>query len=75
MFKNLGLIVKVKCVAGKIGPPKLDLSRHADKIIVDIYHPVFPSMEFQPWITDNLDFTYKVTFWDNETQVCFKIKT
>ncbi|XP_047931718.2 interferon gamma receptor 1 [Anser cygnoides] len=53
---------------GKIGPPKLDLSRHADKIIVDIYHPVFPSMEFQPWITDNLDFMYKVTFWDNETQ-------
>ncbi|KAM9196878.1 interferon gamma receptor 1 [Mergus octosetaceus] len=52
---------------GKIGPPKLDLSRHADKIIVDIYHPVFP-MEFQPWITDSLDFTYQVTFWDNETQ-------
>ncbi|NXK54882.1 INGR1 protein, partial [Chauna torquata] len=25
---------------GKIGPPKLDLSRHGDKIIVDIYHPV-----------------------------------
>ncbi|NXI34635.1 INGR1 protein, partial [Galbula dea] len=24
---------------GKIGPPKLDLSRHSDKIMVDIYHP------------------------------------
>ncbi|KAL2306329.1 hypothetical protein Nmel_004246 [Mimus melanotis] len=27
---------------GKIGPPKLNLSRHGDKILVDIYHPVFP---------------------------------
>ncbi|NXH54256.1 INGR1 protein, partial [Rhabdornis inornatus] len=25
---------------GKIGPPKLNLSRHGDKILVDIYHPV-----------------------------------
>ncbi|NXI72631.1 INGR1 protein, partial [Anseranas semipalmata] len=25
---------------GKIGPPKLELSRHGDKIVVDIYHPV-----------------------------------
>ncbi|KGL91063.1 Interferon gamma receptor 1, partial [Charadrius vociferus] len=24
---------------GKIGPPKLNLSRHGDKIMVDIYHP------------------------------------
>ncbi|NXX58827.1 INGR1 protein, partial [Scopus umbretta] len=24
---------------GKIGPPKLNLSRHGDKIVVDIYHP------------------------------------
>ncbi|KFP20530.1 Interferon gamma receptor 1, partial [Egretta garzetta] len=24
---------------GKIGPPKLSLSRHGDKIMVDIYHP------------------------------------
>ncbi|NXQ53844.1 INGR1 protein, partial [Anthoscopus minutus] len=24
---------------GKIGPPKLNLSRHGDKITVDIYHP------------------------------------
>ncbi|KFQ84848.1 Interferon gamma receptor 1, partial [Phoenicopterus ruber ruber] len=24
---------------GKIGPPKLNLSRHSDKIMVDIYHP------------------------------------
>ncbi|XP_027743814.1 interferon gamma receptor 1 isoform X1 [Empidonax traillii] len=27
---------------GKIGPPKLNLSRHGDKIMVDIYHPLFP---------------------------------
>ncbi|NXL91824.1 INGR1 protein, partial [Alectura lathami] len=25
---------------GKIGPPKLDLSRHSDQIVVDIYNPV-----------------------------------
>ncbi|NXS21383.1 INGR1 protein, partial [Mystacornis crossleyi] len=25
---------------GKIGPPKLNLSRHDDKIVVDIYHHV-----------------------------------
>ncbi|NXM51968.1 INGR1 protein, partial [Illadopsis cleaveri] len=25
---------------GKIGPPKLNLSRHGDKIMVDIYHHV-----------------------------------
>ncbi|NXP80460.1 INGR1 protein, partial [Ramphastos sulfuratus] len=24
---------------GKIGPPKLNLSRHNDEIVVDIYHP------------------------------------
>ncbi|NXV14893.1 INGR1 protein, partial [Cepphus grylle] len=24
---------------GKIGPPKLNLSRHGDEIIVDVYHP------------------------------------
>ncbi|NXI97894.1 INGR1 protein, partial [Psophia crepitans] len=24
---------------GKIGPPKVNLSRHGDKIVVDIYHP------------------------------------
>ncbi|NXC42601.1 INGR1 protein, partial [Penelope pileata] len=24
---------------GEIGPPKLDLSRHGDKIVLDIYHP------------------------------------
>ncbi|NWW44433.1 INGR1 protein, partial [Pedionomus torquatus] len=24
---------------GKVGPPKLNLSRHGDKIMVDIYHP------------------------------------
>ncbi|NXT03204.1 INGR1 protein, partial [Jacana jacana] len=24
---------------GKVGPPKLNLSRHGDEIMVDIYHP------------------------------------
>ncbi|KAM7028082.1 interferon gamma receptor 1 [Passerculus sandwichensis] len=27
---------------GKIGPPKLNISRHGDEIMVDIHHPVFP---------------------------------
>ncbi|XP_035177038.1 interferon gamma receptor 1 [Oxyura jamaicensis] len=55
---------------GKIGPPKLNLSSYSDKIAVDIYPPVFPSMEVLPWIsTDNSEFAYKVTFWDKETQL------
>ncbi|XP_055665842.1 interferon gamma receptor 1 isoform X2 [Falco peregrinus] len=52
---------------GKMGPPKLNLSRHDDKIIVDIYHPAFPSVELLPWIEQEL--TYLVTFWDSKKQV------
>ncbi|XP_065589285.1 interferon gamma receptor 1 [Cyrtonyx montezumae] len=35
---------------GKIGPPKLNLSRHSAEIMVDIYHPELPSVEAQPCI-------------------------
>ncbi|XP_061846758.1 interferon gamma receptor 1 isoform X2 [Colius striatus] len=52
---------------GKIGPPKLNLSRHGDKIMVDIYHPAFPSMESLPLIGD-LEPVYSVTFWDSKNQ-------
>ncbi|XP_072712041.1 interferon gamma receptor 1 isoform X1 [Ciconia boyciana] len=51
---------------GKIGPPKLNLSRHGDKIMVDIYHPAFPSVELFPWIEGIYsDLMYWVTFWDD----------
>ncbi|KAM6083984.1 LOW QUALITY PROTEIN: interferon gamma receptor 1 [Theristicus caerulescens] len=54
---------------GKIGPPKLNLSRHGDKIMVDIYHPAFPSVELFPWIRDIYsEINYLVTFWDNKNQ-------
>lgn len=39
--KSFGLIAMVQCVAGKIGPPKLNISRHGDEIMVDIHDPVF----------------------------------
>lgn len=74
--KSFGLIAKVRCVAGKIGPPKLNLSRHGDKIMVDIYHPAFPSVELLPWIEDAyFELMYFVTFWDRKNQVSSKIKT
>lgn len=74
--KSFGLIAKVQCVAGKIGPPKLNLSRHGDKIVVDIYHPAFPSVELLPWIRDVYsDLMYLVTFWDSKNQVSSKMKT
>ncbi|XP_030304290.1 interferon gamma receptor 1 [Calypte anna] len=59
---------------GKIGPPKLKLSRHSDKIVVDIYHPPFPSVELLPRTEEiNLDPMYSVTFWNskNETKELF----
>ncbi|XP_009956509.1 PREDICTED: interferon gamma receptor 1, partial [Leptosomus discolor] len=53
----------------KIGPPKLNLSRHGDKIIVDIYHPAFPSDEVLPWIRDDFsELVYVVTTWDSKNQ-------
>lgn len=51
---------------GTIGPPKLNLSRHGDKIMVDIYHPAFPSVELLPDIFS--DFMYLVTFQDSKNQ-------
>ncbi|KAM6207863.1 interferon gamma receptor 1 [Sarcoramphus papa] len=54
---------------GKIGPPKLNLSRHGDKIMVDIYHPAFPSVEHLPWIRHIYsELVYLVTFWDRKNQ-------
>ncbi|KAM6365814.1 interferon gamma receptor 1 [Alca torda] len=54
---------------GKIGPPKLNLSRHGDEIIVDVYHPAFPSVELLPWIEETyLQLMYVVTFWDKKNQ-------
>lgn len=70
--KSFVLIAKVQCVAGKIGPPKLSLSREGDKIVVDIYHPPFPSVEVLPWIAD---LTYLVTFRDSGNKVSSKVKT
>ena len=74
--KTFGLIAKVQCVAGKIGPPKLNLSRHGDKIMVDIYHPAFPSVEHVPWIRHIYsELVYLVTFWDRKNQVSSRMKT
>ncbi|KAM6126833.1 interferon gamma receptor 1 [Pterocles gutturalis] len=54
---------------GKIGPPKLNLSRSGDEIVVDIEHPAFPSVELLPWIRDIYsDLMYWVTFWDSKNQ-------
>ncbi|XP_059687381.1 interferon gamma receptor 1 [Gavia stellata] len=54
---------------GKLGPPKLNLSKHDDKIVVDIYHPAFPSVEILPWIGDIYsELMYLVTFWDSKNQ-------
>ncbi|KAM6406225.1 interferon gamma receptor 1 [Pluvialis apricaria] len=54
---------------GKIGPPKLNLSRHGDKIMVDIYHPVFPSVDLLPWIEDTYsELRYFVTSRDTKSQ-------
>ncbi|KAM9382169.1 interferon gamma receptor 1 [Phaethornis superciliosus] len=54
---------------GKIGPPKLKLSTHNDKIMVDIYHPPFPSVELLPWTEDiYLDHMYSVTFWNSKNE-------
>ncbi|XP_061234089.1 interferon gamma receptor 1 [Neopsephotus bourkii] len=54
---------------GKIGPPKLNLSRRGDKIVVDIYHPAFPSVELFPGIEDIYsEIMYLVTFRDSKNQ-------
>ncbi|KAM6278800.1 interferon gamma receptor 1 [Porphyrio hochstetteri] len=54
---------------GKMSPPKLNLSRDGDKIVVEIYHPAFPSVELLPWSRDFYsELTYLVTFWDRQNQ-------
>ncbi|XP_075270074.1 interferon gamma receptor 1 isoform X2 [Opisthocomus hoazin] len=53
----------------KHGPPKLNLSRHSGEIVIDIYHPAFPSVELLPWIRDIYsELTYSVTSWDSKNQ-------
>ncbi|XP_071405259.1 interferon gamma receptor 1 isoform X1 [Pithys albifrons albifrons] len=51
---------------GKIGPPKLDLSRHGDKIVVDIYHPVFPLSCIEDI---DLKIEYLVTFRNSTDEI------
>ncbi|XP_008938633.1 PREDICTED: interferon gamma receptor 1, partial [Merops nubicus] len=54
---------------GKIGPPKLSLTRHGDKITVDIYHPAFPPVELLHWIEEvYYHLIYLVTFADTKNQ-------
>ncbi|XP_068006487.1 interferon gamma receptor 1 isoform X2 [Melanerpes formicivorus] len=54
---------------GNIGPPKLNLWRHNDELMVDIYHPEFPSENLLPWIRDVYPkLEYWVTFWDSKNQ-------
>ncbi|XP_015713905.1 interferon gamma receptor 1 [Coturnix japonica] len=54
---------------GKIGPPKLNLSRHGTEVIVDIYPPEFPSVEVQPWIKDVYSqLSYLVIFRNSENE-------
>ncbi|XP_063246358.1 interferon gamma receptor 1 isoform X2 [Prinia subflava] len=52
---------------GKIGPPKLNLSRHGDKIMVDIYHPVFPLSCIED-IYSTLQYRVTVRDSKNETE-------
>lgn len=61
----------VQCVTGKIGPPKLNLSKHGDKIVVDIYHPEFPLSCIED-IYSKLE--YLVTARDSENEVSSKNK-
>lgn len=61
----------VQCVAGKIGPPELNLSRHGDKIMVDIYHLVFPLSCIED-IYSKLQ--YLVTVRDSKNEVGSKNK-
>ncbi|XP_027489326.1 interferon gamma receptor 1 isoform X1 [Corapipo altera] len=51
---------------GKIGPPKLNLSRHGDKIVVDIYHLLFPHSCIEDIY---LKLEYLVTFRKSENEI------
>uniref|UniRef100_A0A8C3KU71 Interferon gamma receptor 1 n=1 Tax=Chrysolophus pictus TaxID=9089 RepID=A0A8C3KU71_CHRPC len=55
---------------GKIGPPKLNLSRHGAEIIIDIYNPEFPSVEVQPWLEEEVysQLSYSVMFRNRESE-------
>ncbi|XP_039914829.1 interferon gamma receptor 1 [Hirundo rustica] len=56
---------------GKIGPPKLNLSRHGDKIMVDIYHPVFPLSCIED-IYSKLQYLVTVRYNENETEELYE---
>ncbi|XP_072783115.1 interferon gamma receptor 1 isoform X2 [Taeniopygia guttata] len=56
---------------GKIGPPKLNISRHGDKIMVDIYHPVFPLSCIED-IYSNLAYLVTVQGSENETEELYE---
>ncbi|XP_062346088.1 interferon gamma receptor 1 [Cinclus cinclus] len=56
---------------GKIGPPKLNLSRHGDKILVDIYHLVFPLSCIED-IYSKLQYLVTVRDSKNETEELYE---
>ncbi|XP_014734567.1 PREDICTED: interferon gamma receptor 1 isoform X1 [Sturnus vulgaris] len=56
---------------GKIGPPKLNLSRHGDKILVDIYHPLFPLSCIED-IYSKLQYLVNVRDSKNETEELYE---
>ncbi|XP_066171697.1 interferon gamma receptor 1 [Sylvia atricapilla] len=56
---------------GKIGPPKLNLSRHGDKIMVDIYHLVFPLSCIED-IYSGLQYLVTVRDSKNETKELYE---
>uniref|UniRef100_U3KEH5 Interferon gamma receptor 1 n=2 Tax=Ficedula albicollis TaxID=59894 RepID=U3KEH5_FICAL len=56
---------------GKIGPPKLNLSRHGDKILVDIYHSVFPLSCIED-IYSKLQYLVTVRDGENETEELYE---
>lgn len=61
----------VQCVAGKIGPPKLSISRHGDEILLDIHHPVFPLSCIEDFYSG---LAYLVTVWNSKNEVGSKNK-
>ncbi|XP_041279616.1 interferon gamma receptor 1 [Onychostruthus taczanowskii] len=56
---------------GKIGPPKLNVSRHGDKIMVDIHHPVFPLSCIED-IYSHLAYLVTVRNSKNETEELYE---
>lgn len=62
--------------SGRIGPPKLVITKKEDQIIVDIFHPLITVNENEPQaIYDDENtcytFTYNVFVRINGSEVCF----